>query len=63
MNAVVRALGIGTRLRAWTALLPVPLDPAGRPALPDVPFEMINPADDSARRSYSYRPSHERALP
>jgi hypothetical protein len=41
MNAVVRALGIGTRLRAWTALLLVPLDPAGRPALPDVPFEMI----------------------
>lgn len=41
MNAVVKALGIGTRLRAWTAHLPVLLDPAGRPALRDVPFEMI----------------------
>ena len=41
MNAVVKALGIGTRLRAWTAHLPVLLDPTGRPALRDVPFEMI----------------------
>ena len=49
MNAVVRALGIGTRLRAWTALLPVPLDPAGRPAGGPAPRTLAEAEEEIGR--------------
>jgi dTDP-glucose pyrophosphorylase len=41
MNAVVRALGIGTRIMPVTARVSLPLPPAGRPVLPAGRFEMI----------------------
>ena len=40
MNAIVRALGFGTRLQPRTARLSVPFGSADRAAPHDVPFEM-----------------------
>ncbi len=44
MNAVVRALGFGTRLRPWIARLSVPLGSADRAAPHDVSLRNDHPA-------------------
>ena len=44
MNAVVRALGFGTRLQPWTARLSVLFGSADRAAPHDVPLRNDHPA-------------------